>query len=89
MERLKIDERQVICDAIVALLFECRPEDGPQGEAWLLGQAARVMARAIVQTVGPTDASELLALADNQVRALVETAQTAMVRAQLTKGLGN
>mgnify|MGYP001244674899 CR=1 FL=1 len=78
-------ERDTIANALVAIVFSLRPNDGPEGQAWVLSIATTVMARAILGGIGPTgDSGPVLALARAQVEKAVLDTQSKFFRDKLS-----
>jgi hypothetical protein len=81
-------ERTDVAEALLAVVFSMRPDDGEIGQAWVLSIATTAMSRAILASVGPSgDATELLALSHDQVVAGVQRVQSAYLRDQLVIGV--
>lgn len=79
-------ERTKFAEALMAVIFSMRPDDGPAGQAWVLSIATTTMARAILGSVGPAgDLQDVLDLAQAQVEKAVNDAQLAYFGKVLTQ----
>lgn len=76
--------RTATAESLLALAFGLRPDDGPDGQAWVLDLATTTLARAILAAIGPRDdAGPLLDVALEQLRAKVQAAQSVTLRRAL------
>lgn len=77
-------ERTQVAEALLAVIFLMRPDDGEQGQAFTLSIATTALSRAMLGAVGPNGAiDDLLTIAMAEVRSKVDQAQLAFQRGLL------
>lgn len=75
----------MIAEALLAVIFQMRTDNGEAGQAWILSIATTAMTRAVLGSVGPAgDPAALLALAQEEVTRQVTEAQSKFFRDKLT-----
>ncbi len=78
-------ERAHIAESLLALAFSLRPDDGVVGQAWVMGLATTVLARAVLSSVGPAgDPAPIVELAREQALKQITETQSQFYRDKLT-----
>ncbi len=79
-------ERNNIAEALLALIFSLREDNGAKSQSWVLGIATTALSRAILGSIGPRgDPTALLQIAHDQVLVQMEKAQTDFFKEQLSR----
>lgn len=76
-------ERKLVVDSLQALMFSLRPDEGPRGQAWVLGMATEFCARAILATAGAGEVDTVIEVAHQELRRMVYDEKAKAMRESL------